>query len=81
MKLKNELEMITMKKFINYKKMCEYVNNLSDDELDKIIEENGCPYQTELIPEGVPPFGMHHCPVCGEMVLSLVKHPRQKEED
>lgn len=50
------------------------INALTDEELEKLINEKGCPYEPEQMLG--QPIGMFHCPVCGEMVLAGMSHPK-----
>ncbi len=61
---------------IKYNEMVKKINAMSDEDLDKLLKEDECPFQPELIPKQVP-IGMHHCPVCGEMVVAGIPHPRE----
>lgn len=55
----------------------ERINALSDAEIAERISKDQCPYEPERL-QGVP-LGMFHCPLCGEMVLASVPHPRQRD--
>jgi len=57
-----------------YNTMVEKINNMSKEELKKLIASNQCPYEPEHL-IGVP-MGMHHCGVCGSMVVAGLPHPR-----
>ena len=54
------------------------INALSDSDLELLIEKDECPYEPERLKE--VPLGMFHCPLCGEMVLAGVAHPRKAAE-
>jgi len=54
------------------------VNSLTDDEVDVLIASDSCPYEPERL-VGCP-IGMFHCPLCGEMVLAGLPHPRVTDE-
>jgi len=49
----------------------ERINALSDDELATLVSSDQCPYEPERLQEAL-------CPLCGEMVLTSVPHPRQR---
>lgn len=51
------------------------VNAMSDEEVGTLIHADKCPYEPEHL-RGVP-LGMHHCPLCGEMVVAALPHPRK----
>lgn len=51
------------------------INAMSDEELDRLIAEDACPYEPEHL-VGIP-LGMFHCPVCGEMVVAGLPHVRK----
>ena len=53
-----------------------WINALTDEEVDKLISADKCPYEPERIKSDAP-IGMFHCPICGEMVLAGVPHPRK----
>lgn len=56
----------------------EYVNRVNGytgEEIDALIKEDKCPYEPER--DENTPIGMYHCPICGEMVLAGVPHPRK----
>ena len=62
--------------------MAARVAAMPDAELDRLIQEDQCPYEPEHL-IGVP-LGMFHCPLCGEMVVAGIDHPRERaltEED
>jgi hypothetical protein len=40
---------------------------------------NQCPYKPEEL-KGLP-LGMHHCPICLQMVVAGLPHPDYSEED
>ena len=60
----------------DYNKMVQYCNDLSDNEIRELIKNDKCPYQSELLLHGA--IGMFHCPLCGEMVVGGISHPRKK---
>ena len=64
---------------IKYNEMVKKINAMSDEEIDRLIKEDQCPFQPELMPKGIP-IGMFHCEVCGEMVVAGIPHPRQTWE-
>jgi len=53
------------------------INGMSEVEMDQLIKEGKCPYESERLVG--QPLGMLHCPLCGEMVLAGVPHPRQSD--
>ena len=59
-----------------YNDMVERINAMSDGDIDRLVDNDECPFQPELIPPG--PIGMFHCKVCGEMVVAGVPHPRKR---
>lgn len=50
------------------------LNGYSDKEIEDLIKNDKCPYEPER-DDGVS-IGMYHCPICGEMVLAGMTHPR-----
>jgi hypothetical protein len=64
------------KTLIKYNDMVAKINALSEEELDKLLAEDRCPFQPELVPKEAS-MGMFHCRVCGNMVLAGVPHPRR----
>jgi hypothetical protein len=60
-----------------YNQMVKKINALSDEELERLIKDDKCPFQPELIAKQVP-IGMFHCDVCGEMVVAGICHPRNQ---
>ena len=60
-----------------YNAMVERINAMSDEELDRLIKEDKCPFEPEHM-KGVP-LGMFHCNVCGQMVVAGIPHPRDQE--
>ena len=68
---------MAVNKFTKYNDMIARINALSEEDLDKLVKEDACPFQPELIPGDIS-IGMFHCNVCGEMVLAGVPHPRIK---
>ena len=63
---------------IIYNEMIKRINDMSDEDLDRLIDDDNCPFQPELIPANVG-LGMFHCTVCGEMVVAGCPHPRAKD--
>ncbi len=61
------------------KEYTDRVNGYSDEEIKVLIEKDECPYEPER--DGEQPIGMYHCPVCGEMVISGIQHPRKERTD
>ena len=59
----------------DYHKHVEELNTLSQTQIDNLIMSDDCPYEPQHL-LGVP-LGMFHCPLCGEMVVAGVPHPRQ----
>ena len=66
-----------MKQEETHEEYVNRINNLSDDELQKLIDDDQCPYEPER--ECGVPMGMFHCPLCGEMVLACIQHPRKND--
>jgi hypothetical protein len=62
------------KNWDKYNEMVKRINKMSDDDIDKLIKNNECPFHPEFIPPNG--MGMFHCKICGEMVLAGVPHPR-----
>lgn len=62
--------------YIKYNEMVNKINALSDEEIESLIKNDKCPYQPELIPKNIT-VGMHHCRICGEMVVAGFPHPRK----
>lgn len=58
--------------------MVARVSAMSDEELDRLIKSDKCPYEPEHLICGQ--FGMFHCPLCGEMVLAGSTHTKQMTE-
>lgn len=48
------------------------INAMSNDEIDALIAEGKCPYESER--DTNKSIGMFHCPLCGEMLLAGVPH-------
>lgn len=59
-----------------YVAMCERINLMGDEEIEALIDEDRCPYEPEWL-LGTP-MGMFHCPVCGDMVLAGMPHPKRE---
>ena len=60
-----------------YRLKIAIINMMTAEEQEALIQEDRCPYPPEHL-LGVP-MGMHHCPLCGEMVIAGLPHPRQKD--
>ncbi|MCK9282542.1 MAG: hypothetical protein M0P71_18150 [Melioribacteraceae bacterium] len=67
------------KQLKDYNSMVDKINTMQDEELDKLINNNKCPFEPELIVD--EPMGMFHCPLCGEMVVAAAPHPVWPEGD
>lgn len=50
------------------------INRLSDGELETLIAADECPYEPEQYLGAA--IGMYHCPICSDMVVAGVPHPR-----
>jgi len=59
----------------SYNIMVDKVNNMTLEDWDGLIAKDQCPYEPEHL-VGVP-MGMFHCPVCGDMLLAGLKHPKR----
>ena len=68
---------MTSENLANYNAMIARINSMPAEALRAAIERDECPYEPEHLKES--PIGMHHCPVCGEMVLATLPHPRKKD--
>ena len=60
-----------------YQQHMEDLNTMSHDELATLVSDDKCPYKPELL-TGLP-IGMHHCPVCTDMVVAGIKHHRRSD--
>ena len=58
-----------------YNKHVEEINAMSTEQIEALIKEDKCPYRPELLK--YVPLGMHHCPLCGEMVIAAIPHIKQ----
>lgn len=64
---------------VQYNEMVTRINRMAPEEIDAAVAAGNCPYQPELdFREGM---GMYHCPVCGEMLVALVGHPRSPDAE
>jgi len=61
-----------------YNQRVAKINEMSDEALDILIAEGRCPYPCELLTD--VPQGMHHCPLCGAMVVAGIPHPLRLED-
>jgi len=48
------------------------INNMSEEVLYELLLVGNCPYPCEMMTD--VPLGMHHCPICGTMVVSGFPH-------
>ena len=53
------------------------INNYTDEEIMELINNDKCPYEPERYTN--VPIGMYHCPLCWEMVLAGMPHPRKSD--
>jgi hypothetical protein len=60
-----------------YNAMILRINNMPQEEFDRLIQEDRCPFEPEHL-IGVP-LGQFHCDCCGEMVVAGVPHPRYSQ--
>ena len=61
-----------------YNRKVQGINRMPTGQLEQLIKDGKCPYPCEHM-FGVP-IGMHHCPLCGEMVIAGVPHPSPLSE-
>lgn len=69
---------MTGENLAKYNAMVQRINAMTQEEVDKLISEDRCPFEPEHL-IGVP-MGMFHCEVCGDMVMAGITHPRRMEE-
>ena len=62
-----------------YNAMVRKINKMSNQKLDALIAADKCPFEPEHLMD--MPLGMFHCPVCGQMVLAGLAHPRTAKEN
>jgi hypothetical protein len=60
-----------------YNEHVKELNDMTDSQIDELIAKDQCPYKPETMK--YMPIGMHHCPLCMEMVVAGLPHVRQSD--